>query len=139
MRRQETGHLWQNRFYSCPLDDRHQWEALRYVELNPVRAGLAAQASDWRWSSARMHLNGFDDSGFVHSEDWLARWSAHSWRDVLDRGVDDADLIGAIRDATRTGRPAADDDYIARAESLLGRSLRPQKRGPKSAASLGVV
>jgi len=33
-----TGHVWQGRFYSCPLDDAHPWEALRYTELNPVRA-----------------------------------------------------------------------------------------------------
>ncbi len=34
-----SGHLWQGRFYSCPLDQPHLWEALRYTELNPVRAG----------------------------------------------------------------------------------------------------
>ena len=39
-RRNRTGHLWQNRFYSCPLDQRHLWIALRYVERNPVRANL---------------------------------------------------------------------------------------------------
>ena len=39
-RRQRNGHLWQNRFYSCPLGETHLWTALRYVELNPVRAGL---------------------------------------------------------------------------------------------------
>ena len=36
-----SGHVWQGRFYSCPLDDAHLWIALRYVERNPVRAGLA--------------------------------------------------------------------------------------------------
>jgi putative transposase len=43
-----TGHVWQGRFYSCPLDDSHLWQALRYVELNPVRAGLVASAEMWR-------------------------------------------------------------------------------------------
>jgi putative transposase len=37
-----SGHLWQNRFFSCALDETHAVRALRYVELNPVRAGLAA-------------------------------------------------------------------------------------------------
>ena len=52
VRRGETGHVWQNRYFSCPLDERHRWEALRYVELNPVRAGLVKEASEYRWSSA---------------------------------------------------------------------------------------
>jgi len=40
-----TGHVWQGRFYSCPLDDAHPWEALRYTELNPVRAGLGTDGT----------------------------------------------------------------------------------------------
>src|SRR5262249_39603399 len=47
-----SGHVWQGRFYSCPLDSRQLWEALRYAELNPVRAGLVQQAELWPWSSA---------------------------------------------------------------------------------------
>ncbi len=39
-----SGHVWQGRYYSCPLDRQHLWEALRYTELNPVRAGLVAEA-----------------------------------------------------------------------------------------------
>jgi putative transposase len=38
------GHVWQGRFYSCPFDEWHLWKALRYTELNPVRAGLAPKA-----------------------------------------------------------------------------------------------
>jgi REP element-mobilizing transposase RayT len=37
-----SGHVWQGRYYSCPLDETHLWEALRYTELNPVRASLVA-------------------------------------------------------------------------------------------------
>ena len=47
LRRGESGHVWQNRFFSRPMDERHQWEALRYVESNPVRAGVVSEASDW--------------------------------------------------------------------------------------------
>ena len=46
------GHLWQGRFYSSPLDDAHLWQALRYVERNPVRAGMVQYARDYTWSSA---------------------------------------------------------------------------------------
>jgi putative transposase len=63
LRRFHSGHLWQNRYYSCPLDEAHGWEALRYVELNPVRAGLVTCAADWPWSSARAHVSGTDTGG----------------------------------------------------------------------------
>ena len=46
------GYLWQGRFSSCPMDGPHTLAAARYVERNPVRAGLVAQAWDWPWSSA---------------------------------------------------------------------------------------
>src|ERR1700761_2499459 len=46
------GHLWQSRYYSCPLDEYHLWEALRYTERNPVRAGMVGFAEQWPWSSA---------------------------------------------------------------------------------------
>ena len=49
------GHVWQGRFYSCPMDASHLWTALRYVELNPVRAGMVKEAVGWRWSSAAGH------------------------------------------------------------------------------------
>jgi len=135
LRRQETGHVWQNRYYSCPLDERHQWEALRYVELNPVRAGLASRAADWRWSSAAAHLAGDDHAGLIDCADWRARWLPGSWAEVLEHGIDDADLIARIRDATRTGRPAAGDDFVKRVEATLGRPLHRLKRGPKPPAS----
>jgi putative transposase len=52
-----SGHLWQNRFFSCPLDGAHLESAMRYVELNPVRAGLIAVPWAWPWSSARAHCS----------------------------------------------------------------------------------
>src|SRR5688572_33480527 len=38
-----SGHLWQGRFYSCVLDEAHLWSAVRYVERNPVRAGIRSE------------------------------------------------------------------------------------------------
>jgi putative transposase len=51
-----SGHFWQGRFASSPMDEAHLHVCLRYVELNPVRAGLVARAEEWPWSSARAHL-----------------------------------------------------------------------------------
>jgi REP-associated tyrosine transposase len=53
-----SGYLWQDRFFSCPLDEDHFWAAMRYVERNPVRAGLVARAEDYPWSSAAFHSFG---------------------------------------------------------------------------------
>lgn len=55
------GHLWQERFHSFVMDEAHVLACARYVELNPVAAGMVRRASDYRWSSARAHLSGKDD------------------------------------------------------------------------------
>ena len=51
------GHLWQGRFTSYVMDERYLLACARYVETNPVRANLATQPAEWRWSSARAHLS----------------------------------------------------------------------------------
>ena len=79
----KSGHLWQARPFSCVLDESHAWAALRYVERNPVRAGMTARAEDYPWSSARSHCGATTDplltsewSGKNAPQDLecLARW-----------------------------------------------------------------
>ena len=65
-----VGHLWQSRYFSCPLDDVHTIAAVRYVQNNPVRAGLVASPDDYMWSSCRAHLKGVEDSVLCGSS-WL--------------------------------------------------------------------
>ncbi|MGB7161246.1 MAG: transposase, partial [Tepidisphaeraceae bacterium] len=60
-----SGHLWQNRFYSCALDDEHTVFAMRYVEWNPVRARICRAARRYRWSSAAAHCLGRDGQGLL--------------------------------------------------------------------------
>jgi putative transposase len=131
LRRGETGHVWQNRFFSCSMDQHHQWEALRYVELNPVRACLAQKAQDWRWSSAAAHTSGVDHSGILDMAEWERRWTPGAWREALACGVEDAALMERIREATRTGRPAACEGFVKQLEEEQRRCLRPRRRGPK--------
>ncbi len=57
-----SGHLWANRFYSTILDETHLWAAVRYIERNPVRAGLVKRAERYGWSSARCHAKGVADT-----------------------------------------------------------------------------
>jgi putative transposase len=119
------GHLWQERFHSFPMDERHLLAAVRYVELNPVRAGLVSTAEDWRWSSTRAHQEGVDDELVCVRPmlDRVADWSAY----LLD-GDCDAEL-DRLRRNTRTGRPLGDDQFVDTAERLSGRTLRPKRAG----------
>ena len=74
------GHLWQGRFASFVMDEDHLLTAARYVELNPVRAGLVQAPSRYRWSSAAAHLRGRDDA-LVQVAPFLQM--APNWRRLL--------------------------------------------------------
>lgn len=134
IRQSMSGHLWQNRFYSCPLDPSHLWAALRYVELNPVRANLVRFPWEWPWSSARAHCTGSDVLGMLDWRLWAASYSPATWREALMMGVTEAAFLERIRDATRTGRPLGGPDFIQDLEARVGRRLRPGKRGPRPRA-----
>jgi len=60
-----VGHLWQERPFSCVLSEAHTRNAIRYVENNPVRAGMVSSAEDFRWSSARAHCFGEPDACWI--------------------------------------------------------------------------
>ena len=124
----ESGHLWQGRFFSCVLDEVHEWAAVRYVEQNPVRAGMVERAEEYEWSSAAAHcgLRGeallardFPPPGEI--ADWSA-WLAET----------SAAEVEAVRSRTRIGRPCGPVGFVERLEALTGRVLRPRKRGPKA-------
>jgi len=126
----ESGHLWQGRFFSTPLDERHFWSAVRYVERNPVRAGLVRAAWRYPWSSAAAHCGLRADpllSGDLELTDHVSDWKA-----FLSEADDPA--VAEIRLKTRTGRPCGDDGFIQRLETLLARPLRPRKPGRKPKA-----
>jgi len=129
-----SGHLWQNRFYSCPLDDRHYIEAMRYVERNPVHAKLVRCAWRWPWSSAALH-SGMGQAGreLLDMQAWRAqRISEQDWKNELAQPCDEATHT-AIRNATETGRPLGSDEFISELESQVGRRLSPLPRGrPKN-------
>jgi len=121
------GYLWQGRFASFVMDEPYLLAAARYVELNPVRAQLAAHAADWPWSSARAHLSGRDD-GLVKVAPLLARIA--DWNAFLQSVVPEEELR-EMRGHGRTGRPLGDETFLERLERLAGRALKPHKRGPK--------
>ena len=121
-----SGHLWQNRFFSCAMEDTHLWRAMCYVERNPLRARprLARTAADYPWSSAAAHCGEPDESGLLDAKLWRELWGRGDWSAVLRRPEDDAD-VRQIRLSTHTGRPLATDSLLSRLERRLGRRLRP--------------
>lgn len=124
-----SGHLWQERFGSCVMDEPHLLAAIRYVLLNPVRAGLTRTAEAWPYSSARAHVLGSPDLLIDprpvadRIDDWRAYLNAE------ETEVEDE----LIRKHSRLGRPLGSDAFIEGLEKRTGRSLRPRPRGrPKN-------
>jgi putative transposase len=126
------GHLWQERFHSFPMDEGYLLAAARYVELNPVRAGLVRRPADWRWSSAPAHLAGRDD-GVVAVAPLLER--VPDWQGFLAGGLEEP-ALDAIRRHERTGRPLGAAPFLERLESQLKRTLAPRKAGRKPKAKV---
>lgn len=128
-----SGHLWQNRFFSCPLDEPYFLSAVRYVERNPVRARRVRKAWRYPWSSAALHVAGRDASGLVSFSDWPAYYKGARWERQLQE-PEDGRLTGAIQRSTFKGRPLGSDRFISKIETLVGRRFnaaplgRPRKR-----------
>jgi putative transposase len=144
-----SGHLWQNRFFSCLLDEPHTWHACAYVERNPVRARIVRLAWRYPWSSAAAHLGGPRDrdvsgrstderaadrrgdrvpkdrrgDGLLDLDAWRRLCGMHRWRGVLTRPEDDA-IVASLRRTLHTGRPLAGDSVLSKLEHRLGRRLR---------------
>lgn len=116
MKKDWRGYLWQGRFGSYPMDERYAYEALRYVELNPVRAAMCAHPADYRWSSARQRLpqRGHNESIVSPSahdlkvtnwpyemvDDWEAYWqeglAKDAWREQFEENEQRCKPMGMI-------------------------------------------
>jgi putative transposase len=130
-----SGHAWQGRFYSCPLDEEHLWAALRYTELNPVRAGLVSEPESWPWSSAAVHCGKASVPSLLTDILWQARWTVTTWREYLAASEAESELT-AIRRCTHTGRPLGDAEFVSALEKITGRRLAPQKKGRQMGEAL---
>jgi putative transposase len=127
-RLREPGHLWQQRYHACVLDDLHLCRALRYVERNPVRAGLVTQPGDYAWSSAAAHLGGADPTGLLDLESWRELWPGTTWADYL--ALPEAEEEAAlIRHHTQIGRPLGEPSFLSWVAAQIGRPLPGAPRG----------
>jgi putative transposase len=112
-RRGRSGHLWQNRFYSCALEHTHLNNALRYVEMNPVRAKIVEHPEEYFWSSAAAHLEGEDPQRLLDLSFWRGTGGSAFWRELL-YAEDDEDQIRKLRAATYAGRPLGSEEFSSR-------------------------
>lgn len=131
------GHLWQGRFFSVPLSESHLIHAIRYVELNPVRAGIVSDPFCYPWSSAKSHLYHLDDK-LLSKESFIS--GIDNWKNFLQ---DDIPLdFNDIRSHTKTGRPLGNENFIEKLEKLSGRTdlkKKPAGRKPHPKSEISMV
>ncbi len=127
------GHLWSDRFFSTPMDHSHFVAAVRYIELNPVRAEIVERAEDYQWSSASAHVSGISDpilskAALFGLDDEVDDWSA--W---LAEGSNEK-LVNRLKENTKSGYPSGSDSFIRFVSRSMGRDLkkRPRGRQPRS-------
>jgi putative transposase len=121
----ESGHLWQGRYFSCPLDEDHLWTAVRYVEMNPVRAGLVEAAVGFRWSSAQGHAGLRSDP--VLDSTFPPAGAIKDWQTWLH--FESTEQEKQLQQCTQSGLVCGSESFIKKIERRLKRKLIPGKRG----------
>ena len=116
-RHQRSGTLWEGRFRAGLIEgERHLLACMRYIELNPVRAGLCADPLQWEWSSAAHHL-GLKRQALVTEHDLYWRMGntpferEHAYREFIDQGVAPHEQA-QFTDAALRGRPVASEAFL---------------------------
>ena len=126
------GYLWQGRFASYAMDVCHLFNAIRYVERNPVKAKLVTRAVDYKWSSARAHILGLTD-GIVSPlalKNLIPDWQSYIAETSSNKSTD------AIKKHLLSGRPLGGDLFVNQIERKFGVAARVRKVGrPKKRAN----
>jgi len=128
------GHLWQGRYFSSPLDANYFTNAVRYVELNPVRAGIVTKAEDYCWSSASAHCGLRHDPVLEPAPRFIALKGIVDWSRWLGDGIAD-ELLCVLRDRASRNLPCGSSEFIAELEHAAGRELRARPRGGQAKQS----
>jgi putative transposase len=131
-----TGTLYEGRFKSSIVQTRKYLLACqRYIELNPVRAGMVTDPADYSWSSYRAHALGCHVKMWSPHNEYLALGTSKLTRSAayqaLFRNKLDQDLVENIRCAANFGLALGNDKFKEEVESLTGQRQYHLKRGPK--------
>jgi putative transposase len=124
-REEWRGHLWQGRFSSFVMDNKYLLAAVRYIAMNPVKAGMSKRPEQYRWSSTAAYLKGKEDNLVKRSglNEKIADWS-----EFLKQGVDSV-LVEKMHRHEHTGRPLGGENFVMKLEKILSRMLKPKKAG----------
>lgn len=132
--RVRTGTLWEGRFRSCIVQsDRYVLACHRYIELNPVRAGMVLRAGDYRWSSHLANAGAARNAWLAPHPEYLALGRDDEARRAAYRALFDSCLDAAqlaeIRTATNSSGALGDSAFRSLAARALGRRLTPGRAG----------
>jgi REP-associated tyrosine transposase len=132
-----VGHLWQGRFRSSVMDEHHLLNGVRYVERNPVRAGLVQRAEDYPWSSAAAHCGLRQDP--LISDDLPLLRDVPDWSSWL-AGVESDEELRRMRECAERCYPVGSEAFVRRIEEQSGcrfparNGNRKSKKGDEGAA-----
>lgn len=131
-----TGTLWEGRFRSTvAADEAHVLACYRYIELNPVRAGLVEDPRAHPWTSYRANAEGMASRMLTPHPCYLALGPDDSSRRAAYRALFETalppEMLSRIRNATNANDTLGDDRFRIQVEAMLGRRIAPLKRGPK--------
>jgi len=130
----KSGTLWEGRHKGCVISsDDYLLACMRYIELNPVRAGMVAAPGDYRWSSHRANALGDPGDGLMphllyRALGQTAQDRAHAYRELF-RGALDPEQTHAIRATVQTGTPLGNTRFKEQIEQTLQRQVGQARRG----------
>lgn len=132
--RSRTGTLWEGRFKSCLLHDNAYFlTCMRYIELNPVRAGMALHPRHYRWSSYRANAEGALDPRIVPHPVYLALGNSRAGREAAYQGLFkdeiDKEAMRRLRLATNSNHILGTPEAIEALSATLGRRIVPGHPG----------
>ena len=129
-----TGTLWEGRHKGIPVGaDEHLLACYRYIELNPVRAGMVNTPGEYRWSSFLANAHGLRDQLVKPHNLYQALGSTgelrrYAYRALFRNALGEVQLH-AIRSSLQTGTPLGSDRFRTQVEAVLGRRVGQAKRG----------
>ena len=135
---ERTGTLWEGRFRSCPVESaRYFFVCHRYVELNPVRAGMISDLATYPWSSYRCNALGHRDDLVTSHELYMELGGADADRCAAYRRLFEADLdaptLAAIRHSAGRGWALGGEEFCKFLEGQVDRPAAIRKAGrPRS-------
>ena len=131
-----SGTLWDGRYYSSLVgSDSYLWNCYRYIELNPVRAGIVYRPGAFRWSSYARNAHGTLDAVVTPHASYSALGApgqaAAKYREMFAVELADADLAD-IRNSLKNERALGSDEFFESIEALSARSPRHRGRGKRA-------